>query len=95
MSMQRHTKGGDVPIAEFRRAAFRAGMSAATPSYQAAEAVLCWGAKQSDAGIRYGVTKQTVNDAVVRVREVLLGGGVCPLCLHNLEENKPNQGEAI
>jgi transposase-like protein len=47
--------------------------------------VLVNGAQQVEVAVRYGVTRQTVSEAVIRVREVLLGGGVCPLCLHKME----------
>ena len=86
MRSKRHTKSGaTVALAEYRRAAFRAGMSPTTPSYAAAMEVLVNGAQQVEVAGRYGVTRQTVSEAVIRVREVLLGGGVCPLCLHKME----------
>jgi diketogulonate reductase-like aldo/keto reductase len=89
---QRHNKGGaTIRLKDFRRAAFRAGMSPTSVSYQAAEAVLVNGSRQIDAAVRYGTTRSSVCEAVARVREVLLGGGVCPMCLTPIAEHRAQQ----
>ena len=77
-----------ITVKGFRSAAFRAGMSPTSASYQAAQAVLVDEMRQTDAAIRYGVTRATVSEAVARIRTIMLGGGICPMCLRPMEAHE-------
>lgn len=77
----RHDKPIRIEAATYEQAAEVAGVGKQSKTYKALRDVMVKGMRPLDASIKWNVSRQTVHEAAVRVRHVLLGGGVCPLCL--------------